>query len=461
MELACCQSYEFVIHPLMGQESIQTDFRGKRVTVMGLGRFGGGVAVVRFLAERGASVTVTDLLPAAELEASLAQLDGCPLTGLHLDGHRDRDFTEADLIVVNPAVPQNSPYLDPARRRNVPLTSEMNLFWQHNRGRVIGVTGTNGKSTTAAMIHCLLQAAGLRCWLGGNIGNSLLPVVDEIMPHDWVVLELSSFQLEDLNRLKRSPQVAVVTNFSANHLDRHGSVTAYRQAKQTILRWQRPDDIAILNGDDPDVSQWMTQGRIYLARRDSHGAQWEDVIQLPGEHNRRNAMLAACAAATIGVPDDAIRKGLQRFTGLTHRLQFVAEINGRRFYNDSKATTPEATIAALGSFSHPVILLAGGYDKRVDLSAMAEAITENTKAVALMGQTAQALAEHMRRVHGQWESPGEPTMRICGTFDEAFRWAVEQSQPGDVILLSPGCASYDSFRNFDERGNRFVELVQR
>jgi UDP-N-acetylmuramoylalanine--D-glutamate ligase len=457
-----------------------SEFSGQRVTVAGLGRFGGGVGAVQFLARRGARVTVTDLATEVELSESLARLDGFPVERLVLGRHEPRDFESADLIVVSPGVPRDSPFLEIARRAGVPLSSEMNLFWQFNRGRTIGVTGSSGKSTTAALLHTLLQSAGVRSRLGGNIGMSLLPVVDEIEAGEWVVLELSSFQLEDLDRLKVSPEIAVVTNFAPNHLDRHGTLAAYRQAKQTILRWQALVDTAVLNRDDPDVSRWPVHGRVlwFGSGREAPDAGESvlldggtavvrlagrvvevalgDCVRVPGHHNRINALAAIAAAAAVGVDPAATRAGLQSFGGLPHRLEFVAEVAGRRFYNDSKATTPEAARVALEAFEAPIVLLAGGYDKQVDLGPLVEAIRRGTKAVALLGQTAPALRNQL----AAGTAGRTIAASVCARFEEAFEWAWRNSAPGDVVLLSPGCASYDWFRDYAARGERFVQLVR-
>jgi UDP-N-acetylmuramoylalanine--D-glutamate ligase len=353
----------------------------------------------------------------------------------------------------------------------------MNLFWLHHRGPVIGVTGTSGKSTTTALIHAMLQASGRRSWLGGNIGRSLLPVLDEIGPDDRVVLELSSFQLADLDALRRSPRIAVVTNFCANHLDRHASLDEYRAAKQTILRWQTAGDVAILNGDDPDVSSWVTQGRRITFGADATAVDASVVVDaitvrgdgefrlsrdrretLPGRHNDLNIAAAALAAHVAGAAAPGIAQGLRDFPGLPHRLEFVGERAGRRFYNDSKATTPEAAIAALAAFDAeraPIVLLAGGHDKGVDLTSFAAAIAARAKAVALMGATADVLADAVAR-HAP---PVVPRLHCAVSFEDAFEWSVAQSSPGDVVLLSPGCASYGWFENYEERGRRFAELA--
>lgn len=455
------------------------DFKHKRVTVMGLGSFGGGLGAVQFLIQRGARVTVTDLRTETELASSLAELNATPPQALHLGGHQASDFTDADLVIVNPAVASDNEYLELARQAGVPLSSEMNLFWELNPAPVVAVTGSNGKSTTTAMTHAILEAAGHKCWLGGNIGRSLLPFVDQIQPADFVVLELSSFQLEDLNRLERSPHVAIVTNFSANHLDRHRTLENYRTAKQAILRWQSLNDFAILNQDDADVASWATRGQtlffglrdedregLFLTADQSAVFRWNGIEQhlplrewltLPGTHNLQNALAAACAAKVLAVSSEAIEQGLRGYKALPHRLELVAETAGRRFYNDSLATTPESAIVALAAFEQPIILFAGGYDKGSDLTEMARAIAAKpVKVVALMGTTGPRLGELL----DQFDPQGQTRRKLCGNFDEAFNWAVEQSDTGDVLLLSPGCASYDWFRNFADRGAQFRQRAE-
>lgn len=447
---------------------------------MGLGNFGGGLGAVQFLVRRGARVTVTDLWFEADLAPSLAQLADTPPETLHLGGHTAADFTDTDLVVVSPAVPTDNHFLNLARQAGVPLTSEMNLFWELNPAPIVAVTGSNGKSTTTAMTHAILEAAERKSWLGGNIGKSLLPLVDQITPTDVVVLELSSFQLEDLDRLRRSPHVAIVTNFSANHLDRHGALDNYRTAKQAILRWQSPSDFSILNQDDADVAGWptggqklffglhdegreglfMTAGQTAVFRsagQEQHIAvgEW---LTVPGTHNLQNALAATCAALSLNVTGTAIERGLRGYKALPHRLELVAEAGGRQFYNDSLATTPESAIAALAAFDQPIILFAGGYDKGSDLTEMARAIASKPiKAVALMGTTGPRLGELLDDLDPQHRV----ARRRCESFDESFEWAVTQSRPGDVLLLSPGCASYDWFRNFADRGTQFRERAER
>lgn len=454
-----------------------TDFTNRRVTVMGLGRFGGGVGAIQFLLNRGAKVTVTDVLPVEELQESLDKIDVDSLEALHLGGHDPADVLSADLLIVNPAVRRDHPLLQLARETGVAMSSEMNLFWQLRAGPIVGVTGSNGKSTTAGLIHSVLKAGGLTAHLGGNIGGSLLPNVETMTPDDWTVLELSSFQLHDLDRIPSSPEVAVVTNFTPNHLDWHSCVEEYRRCKQAILGWQSPEGICVLNADDPDVSNWCHHGWCYFFGENDNSAPgvylkddtilmrskageetavpiWAD-LQIAGRHNLKNALAAAAVGMALDIPPDAIARGLAAFEPLPHRLQFVGEWQGRRFYNDSVATTPESVLAALDSFDAPINLLVGGYDKGIDLTQLGRRIARSTRSAALMGETAEVLSLVI-------ESDEAATTRSeeFDDFESAFAWSVEQSSPGDVILLSPGCASYGWFRNFVERGDRFYALVR-
>jgi len=486
---------------------VPRNFHNLRVTVMGLGAFGGGEGVVRFLCERGARITLTDLKTEADLAPTLARLDDCRIEQLHLGRHLDDDFHDADLVVVNPAVPRSNPYLEIAAKAGVELTSEMNLFIEHNPGAVAAVTGSIGKSTTTALLERMLAAAGMTTWLGGNIGRSLLSELDTIRPQDLVVLELSSFQLADLDRIRFRPDLALVTNLRPNHLDWHRDLGDYRWAKQTVLRWQQPDDIAVLNADDPDVSRWSTRAAVnwFGTHRLAAELPAEDLgddddfefdvplpsdseparegcfvhdmtlvtprfsidlrngFALPGRHHALNAAAACAAATAMGASEAAIRSAFRDFQGLPHRLQPLGTFHGRRFFDDSKATTPEAAIAALEAFEEPVVLLAGGYDKQVDLGPFAEAIARKVKSVVLMGQTA---AELERQI-GECLGPGKggrlrrDRILLAPEFDSACATAFAESSPGDAVVLSPGCASYGWFNNYVERGEAFAAAVAR
>ncbi len=455
------------------------NYRDRRVTIFGLGSFGGGLGAVEFLASRGAQLTISDQRTAEQLAESRAALVGFPDLNWQLGGNRADDVFDAELVIVNPAVRRDHPLLVAARQRGIPLTSEMNLFWQHNPAQVLAVTGSNGKSTTTALLHNILQQTERTVWLGGNIGRSLLPQVEAIRADHLVVLELSSFQLTELDRLQVSPHVSVVTNFSPNHLDWHDTLDHYRWAKQTMFRWQTLHDFAVINADDPEVTSWPTLGKIRcfglqphmasgwtlnpsgaVIERTEHGLETvvplTDWLALPGRHNLANALAAATAARCVGASHQAIEVGLRTYQSLPHRLQWVGGAAGRDFYNDSLATTPESAIVALAAFDRPTVLLAGGYDKQVDLSAMATAIAGRCRAVACMGTTGPRLRELITQVPRN-QAVVSPS---CQNFGEAFDWAVMQSQPGDAIVLSPGCASYDWFRNFADRGQQFTERAR-
>jgi len=452
------------------------DYAKRHVLVLGLGSFGGGVGAVQFLAARGAVITIVDRRPAVALEDAITSLANVPIAQWQLGEDARADLSGIELLVINPAIRRDHPLVRAALARGIAVTSELNLFWQHQRGDILAVTGSNGKSTTTSLLHTILRQANSHARLGGNIGGSLLREVEHIAPHDPVVLELSSFQLTDLDRLKASPRSAIITNFSANHLDWHDTLEHYRWAKQTMLRWQHPGDVAVLNADDPDVVTWPTRGRRLLFGLSDHGAEgtflrgatavwrWNDReetfpirewLKLPGRHNLANALAATAAALAWGATWVHVQAGLETYEPLPHRLQFVAEVAGRKFYNDSLATTPESAIVGLQSFAEPVVLLAGGYDKHVDLNEMAAAIARGVKAVALMGQTGPVLHDLIHHAGPAAVILSAP----CADFRAAFDWAWEQSAPGDVILLSPGCASYDWFRNFADRGQQFTQRV--
>jgi UDP-N-acetylmuramoylalanine--D-glutamate ligase len=440
-----------------------SEFNGQRVTVMGLGGFGGGSGAVRFLHAGGAQVTISDVRPADQLTSALSQLSDVPGLRLHLGEHRTSDIFDADLLVVNPAVRPDHPRVLRAREHGVTVTSEIGLFWQRCRGRIAAVTGTNGKSTTTTLLHHLLRADGLGTWLGGNVGGSLLGDVHRIQPDDWVVLELSSFQLTALDELRVSPEVAVVTNFAANHLDWHGTVAAYRHAKQTILRWQRPEYVAILNAEG-EGRDWLTRGRrlLFDARRCGGRHAGVGDPSLRAAHQRENCAAAVTAAQAIGVSEAAIERGLASFTALPQRLQRIGDWHARRWIDDSASTTPESTLAALASFDGPVVLLVGGADKGVDLSALAGGIVTSAKATVLMGAVAARLRELL---HDRLATPVCGPRRLArietaATMSDAVSLALAVSNPGDVVLLSPGCASYGWFANFVERGHTFARLAQ-
>ncbi|NOZ22723.1 MAG: UDP-N-acetylmuramoyl-L-alanine--D-glutamate ligase [Planctomycetes bacterium] len=454
-------------------------FRGKKVTVMGLGLFEGGVGVVRFLVDQGAEVFVTDLKSSEDLEESLEKLDGLPIS-FHLGEHREEDFTQVDLVVVNPAVPKTSAYLALAREHGVPLFAEMNIFFQLCPAPIVGITGTNGKSTTTALVHAMLSKGERKAWLGGNIGQALLPEVHKISDEDIVILELSSFQLEDLQQIGRSPHVAVVTNVAPNHLDRHGTMADYIAAKKGIIINQTKGDFAVLNQDDPELRTWADEDGVgrplffsveeeveegAFVRGDElvlRAGKAEEVVslrgvQIPGRHNRQNIAAAAIAARVAGIKAKQIEAAASEFKGLEHRIEFFEEIDGVRFYNDSIATTPESAIAAIEALDCPIILIAGGYDKGSPFGTFARKVAEQVKCVILIGKTAEKIGA-MVEEHRQ--DGGPPALFHERTFPDAVWRAFEEAKSGDAVLLSTGCASYDMFRNFADRGRQFKQLVR-
>jgi UDP-N-acetylmuramoylalanine--D-glutamate ligase len=454
------------------------DLRGRRVTVMGLGRFGGGVGVTRWLVGRGARVLVTDAKPADQLAEPLADLGDLlsdTRISLRLGGHVESDFAGAELVVANPAVPTpwNNPWLDAARRAGVTVTAEIVLCIQrlHELGwqrRTVGITGSVGKSTTSAMIAEGLRGAGLRVRLGGNLGGSLLGELEQARPDDpdWVVLELSSAMLHWISlHLKWSPRVAVVTNLRENHLDWHGTLDHYTESKRHLVRQQQADDTAVLG---PGLESWAGRQRVVC----TGGRRLGEPLRVAGSHNQVNAMqaLEACRAvlseadplATRDAVDAAVITALSAFPGLPHRLQWVGCFDGVHCYNDSKSTTPAAAaeaVAALRGAADPpprIHLIAGGYDKHIDLTPLAD-LAPRLASLRCIGSTGPALASLVGQRH-----PGIPVHR-CGTLEAAVdhAWSEGSLREGDMLLLSPGCASWDQFPNYEARGNLFIQLVSR
>jgi UDP-N-acetylmuramoylalanine--D-glutamate ligase len=427
------------------------ELAGKRVLIMGLGRFGGGVGAARFCAAKGAEVFVTDLLPEDQLRESKAKLAGLPIE-FRLGSHDISDFAIADYVVVNPAIDaRKNEYLKAAVAAGVKLTSEIELTIERlpDRGHTIGITGTAGKSTVTAMIgHALSETLGAdRVHVGGNIGGSLLEKFKAIRADDWVVLELSSFMLEMLPGF--SPHIAVVTNISDNHLDRHETMTAYTAAKQQLLRDQTAGDFALLG---PGVADWRsaTRGRVRIIEGD-----YAAPLLLPGRHNRFNAAAAAMACELAGVSRAKTEQALAGFRGLPHRLQMVQEHSGVRFYNDSKSTTPTSAVLAIESFEPGTVhVILGGYDKHADLREMAQRAARRCAGIYTIGQTGEAIAVAAQEA-------GSDRVVRCETLEKAVKQAVIDAKPGQVILLSPGCASWGQFENYEARGRAFAEAALR
>jgi UDP-N-acetylmuramoylalanine--D-glutamate ligase len=449
-------------------------FTGKDVLVMGLGRFGGGVDVAKFAAGTGAKVTVTDLASEEELSGSIKQLEEFPDIEYHLGSHNPADFKQADIIVVNPAVPPDNEFLKLAQERNKFITSQINIFFELCPAPIIGITGANGKSTTAVLTAHLLKSASderrvtsyENVWLSGNIGNEpLLTIAEQIRSDDLVVLELSSFQIEQLAQIQKGPKVALLTNLTPNHLDRYGTFANYCAAKENIFKFQKfdrnPPAVSVFNAEDEIAAKWFEKykrdtGRICVKfSADDVSEEIRDNFPLPGRANLSNLAAALCIARHFGAEDKQIIKSLPKFKALPHRLEFVAEINGVKWYNDSKATTPQSAITAIEAFDQPVIIIAGGYDKNIPFDEFGQKIAKKAKAAILLGQTAQKIADAITA----WPKTNTK-IEIVDSLSRAVELAKQLAANGDVVLLSPACASYDMFDNFEQRGKEFCRLVR-
>jgi len=468
-------------------------FADKTVLVMGLGRFGGGVDVAEFAARAGAKVIVTDLASRRQLSDSIRRLEEFSDIEFHLGSHDPADFEQADIIVVNPAVTGDNEFLKLARRHKKFITSQINIFFQLCPAQIIGITGANGKSTTAALTAHLLKDAGEeKVWLSGNIGNEpLLTRLNQIAPDDLVVLELSSFQIEQLAQIRQAPTVSLLTNLTPNHLDRYGTFADYCAAKENIFKfqvrrvcfsppnktwWGKPHPtenrpaVSIFNAEDKIAAKWFEKyekdaDRICIKfSTDDISEEIRDSFSLPGRANLSNLAAAMAIARYFGIDDEQLKTSLPQFKPLPHRLELVAQIDGISWYNDSKATTPESTIAALEAFERPVIIIAGGYDKNVAFDELGQKIAKNTKAAILLGQTAERIADAIEKelaTEVTEDTERAIKIEIVDSLTQAVDLASRLTVSGDVVLLSPACSSYDMFDNFQQRGNEFTKLVQK
>jgi len=449
-------------------------FADKKVLVMGLGRFGGGVDAAKFACDAGAEVIITDLASADDLKDSIKQLEGFSRTEFHLGGHSTGDFEWADIVIVNPAVARESEFLKVARELNRFITSQINIFFELCPAQIVGITGANGKSTTAALTAHLLRSANderrttsdEHVWLSGNIGNEpLLTVIDQIGLDDLVVLELSSFQIEQLAQIKKAPQVALLINLTPNHLDRYGTFANYCVAKENIFKFQQLNKsepaLSIFNAEDEIGAEWFEKykkdkGRICLKfSADDVSEGIRDCFGLAGRANLSNLAAAIAIAKHFGLTDEQVKNCLPEFKALPHRLELVAEINGVRWYNDSKATTPQSAITAMEAFDEPRIIIAGGYDKHIPFDELGAVIAQRAKAAILTGQTAEKIADTIAAC-----PENQTKIEIVNSLTEAVDAANQIAAPGDVVLLSPSCASYDMFDNFEHRGREFTRLVR-
>jgi UDP-N-acetylmuramoylalanine--D-glutamate ligase len=416
---------------------------GDRALVVGLGR--SGLALARFLAGRGVRVRACDLRPAERIGPALARL---PVgTETVLGGYDERVLEECAAVYASPGVPWNAELLERARAASLPVSSEMDLFFRLCPAAIVGVTGTNGKTTTTALAGSVLARGTRPVVVGGNIGDTVLDRLGELTPRHWVVLELSSFQLESCAWPRA--RIAAVLNLTPDHLDRHGSMDEYVAAKARLLEAQEAGDDALLNGLDPRCRDLAGLTPARVTWFDEHRPVPQ--VSLPGEHNRLNALAAAAIGRAAGLSDEAIDEGVRGFPGVEHRLELVGEWGGVRWFNDSKATNPDAGLVGLRAFAKaPLVLIAGGYGGGFDLAGWLAEVRERTRAVVLLGASADELAERLA---------GHP-LRRAGSMDEAVELAAALALAGDVVLLSPAYKSYDMFSSYEERGRRFKDAVR-
>lgn len=441
---------------------------GKRVLVVGLART--GIASALFCAERGARVTASEEQPEAKVAEAAAKLRAAGVT-LELGGHRRETFLAQDLIVSSPGVPYGAPLLAAARAQGIPVWSEIELAWRFLRGRLVAITGSNGKTTTTALTGHLLETAGVPTLVGGNIGTPLISRVSSSSEASVTVAEVSSFQLENIAGFR--PDVAVLLNLTPDHLDRHASLQEYARAKARIFENQTEGDAAIVNADDPSLAALLpARPRVFRFSRTApvekgayvHGEAVlfrcngteaallrRSDIGLRGEHNVENVLAATAAAYLVGAPPAAIAQGVRTFAGVEHRLEFVGEIGGVSFYNDSKATNVDATLKALDAFTGGLLVILGGKDKGSDYTLLREPLAARARKALLIGAAAEKIAGQIA---------GAVACEAAGTLARAVASAFAQARPGDTVLLAPACASFDQFDSYEHRGRVFKQLVR-
>lgn len=455
-------------------------YKGKKVLIVGFGT--SGVSAAKYFEKQGANVVVTDQKQKTELMDSFKECSDLKIE-YDFGKHTPKYFLEADLIVVSPGVPlEDMKLLQEAREKNIPITNEVEIASTQLKEPLVAVTGTNGKTTTVTLISEMFNAAQKPVYTGGNIGK---PLIDRVMlkdPFDAVVAELSSFQLDLIDKLV--PAVAVFTNIGEDHLDRYRNMESYVRSKRRLLEVCDRNSYVVLNYDDPYLFKFSTQTSakvIWFTKKNpmSQGGEFAEgftgsylsengleiitkitgkeeryslaKLKLFGDHNKENLMAAICAARLLGVSPEAIQNVIDTFAGVPHRLEFVRKKDGVYFFNDSKATNVMSVVRSLSAFKRsPIVLIAGGKDKDADFSKLSDLIAEKCKMMILVGQA----KEKINRELGDYTDTF-----LVGTFEEAVLMAYQKSRGGDIILLSPGCASYDFFRNFEERGDYFKKLV--
>jgi UDP-N-acetylmuramoylalanine--D-glutamate ligase len=452
---------------------------GQRVLIVGAARQ--GLALARFLSRQGAQVTLNDQRPAEQLEAAVKAMADYKVNWA-TGGHPTKLLDKTDLVCLSGGVPLKLSLVTEAQRKGIPISNDSQIFMEAVPCKVIGITGSAGKTTTTTLVGRMALAdvkPPRKAWIGGNIGLPLIDQVDQMNPDDLVILELSSFQLE---LMTHSPQIAAILNITPNHLDRHGTLAAYIAAKAHILTYQTENDVAVLGREDPGAwglskqvrgrlitfsSYRPQEGQIgtYIEKRklyfyDGHYSKEimpQELVRLRGDHNLANVLAACAIAHASGMSVDAMVTGVAGFTGVAHRLEFVRMWRGAAWYNDSIATAPERTTAAIHSFNEPLVLLLGGRDKDLPWEDLADLIHQRVDHIILFGEAAHKIMQAI----GQFVPGRRPfTLSVYPGLQQAVQAAAEVAEPGDVVLLSPGGTSYDEFQDFEERGERFRQWVQ-
>ncbi len=469
----------------------KTDWNGKRVVILGGARQ--GQAAARWLARHGASVSINDRRSAEEMVSARSALADTPIKWV-LGSHPVEILDTADILCPSGGIPLDNPLVAAAMQRGIPLTNDTQIFMEVCTCRSVGITGSAGKTTTTTLVGQMARNAEGRMqnaeqmnrqtaisiqhsFTGGNIGDPLLNYVDEMTPEDLAILEISSFQLEQMTV---SPDVAAILNITPNHLDRHGTMEAYTAAKRRILEFQRADSTAILNREDSgswnlrenvhgrlvsfgsgtfpgkEDGTFLADGTLYLRQR---GAEMPlmrcDQIQLRGSHNVMNVLAAFAIGYAAGLPMDAMISAAEEFRGVAHRLELVREWNGAQWYNDSIATAPERTMAAIHSFTEPIVLLLGGRDKNLPWEALANLVRQRVEHVVLFGEATEKIGTALEQASG----PLPLTLTRCKDLQEAVQIAAKVAGPGSIVLLSPGGTSFDQFYDFEERGKAYRKWV--
>jgi UDP-N-acetylmuramoylalanine--D-glutamate ligase len=457
-----------------------TDLKGKKITVMGLGLHGGGIGTVRFLSEAGAIVTVTDIKSKEELAPSLLKLKGLKNVSYVFQQHRSENFSKADLIIKTPPAPWTNKYIKLALENNVPVEIDSSLFFKLCKNLIIGVTGTKGKTTTASLIYEILKAAGKSVIKAGIGQTSVLDKLKDLKKDTVVVFELSSWRLSALGRNKLSPQIAVMTNIYPDHLNYYKTIEEYARDKKNIFLYQKKEDVCVINVDNEITgkmgeeiksrlikfsknkiqngqSVYIDNGVIYF----NNGIDEKKVleiseIKLKGEHNLENVLAAIGATAAAKISLEVIAKAIKEFKGMAHRLEPVRELNGVRYINDTAATTPESAVFGIKSFSEPLVLICGGSDKNLNMVELGKIISEKIKKlVFLKGAGTDKIIAEMKKTGSFFDYP------VVDSMEKAVELARNEAEKGDVVLLSPGAASFGLFTNEFDRGDKFKEAVKK